>query len=198
MTRPAAAERDNGGAPPKRGNGQSLAALARHLAAPAAFLVAALILPSFMLDLERPFRGVGLGPTAWPGAILALIAVCAAIWLVQELLAWRRGLAAPIVAEATPTGEVYSTTKAVVGLVTIMAYGGLLPIVGFPITTACFIALWCIFGGVRNPLAVVPLSLLGTVALLWIFMGLALMPLSRGQGVFDRISIAILQLLGIY
>jgi hypothetical protein len=29
-------------------------------------------------------------------------------------------------------------------------------------------------------------------------MGLALMPLSRGLGVFDRISIAILQLLGIY
>jgi putative tricarboxylic transport membrane protein len=80
----------------------------------------------------------------------------------------------------------------------ILAYGLLLPVIGFPVATTAFIALWCILGGVRHPLAVVPLSLVGTVVLLWVFMGLALMPLSRGQGLFDRISIAILQLLGIY
>ncbi|HEY9549117.1 MAG TPA: tripartite tricarboxylate transporter TctB family protein [Kiloniellaceae bacterium] len=172
--------------------------LAVQLAAPVGFLAAALILPAFIVDSERPFRGVGLGPTAWPAAMLAFIAVCAAIWLAQELLAWRRGRIVPLATEATPPGEVYSIPKAVIGLVMIVAYGGLLPIIGFPIATAIFIALWCIFGGVRNPAAVAPLSLLGTAALLWLFMGLALMPLNRGQGIFDEISIAILRMLGIY
>src|SRR3546814_19240709 len=123
--------------------------------------------------------------------MLAFIAVCAAIWLAQELLAWRRGRIVPLATEATPPGEVYSIPKAVIGLVMIVAYGGLLPIIGFPIATAIFIALWCIFGGVRNPLAVAPLSLLGNAALLWLFMGLALMPLNRGQGLFDVLRIAI-------
>src|SRR3546814_9746606 len=74
--------------------------------------------------------------------MLAFIAVCAAIWLAQELLAWRRGRIVPLATEATPPGEVYSIPKAVIGLVMIVAYGGLLPIIGFPIATAIFIALW--------------------------------------------------------
>lgn len=182
-------------APAERNTRQGWAGLVLRLAAPAGFFLAAVVLPAFMLNTTRPFRGTGLGPAAWPRVMLALIAVCAAIWLVQELLAWRRGRVA---AAAAPIGEVYSYAKAAVGLVMIVAYGWLLPVIGFPITTAAFIALWCILGGVRRPLAVIPLSLVGTGVLLWIFMGLALMPLSRGQGIFDRISIAILQVLGIY
>src|SRR3546814_4568806 len=76
--------------------------LAVQLAAPVGFLAAALILPAFIVASERPFRGVGLGPTAWPAAMLAFIAVCAAIWLAQELLAWRRGRIVPLATEATP------------------------------------------------------------------------------------------------
>jgi putative tricarboxylic transport membrane protein len=199
MNRAAAAERqaeEPAEAVPAAG-GHNAVALALRLAAPAGFLVAALVLPAFMLETTRPLRGVGLGPAAWPRVMLALIAVCALIWLVQELLAWRRGRAAPA-AEPATAAEVYSYPKALIGLVMILAYGWLLPIAGFPITTAVFIALWCLLGGVRHPLAVAALSLLGTGVLLWVFMGLALMPLSRGLGVFDRISIAILQLLGIY
>lgn len=178
--------------------GEDGAALARRLATPFGFLVAALVLPFFMLDGARPPRGVGLGPAAWPQAILALIAAGAAIWLLQEWLAWHRGRAALTAAAAEPAGETYSYAKAAAGLVMILAYGALLPVVGFPLATAVFIALWCFLGGLRRLVFVVPLALLGTVALLWVFMGVALMPLSRGQGMFDQMSIAILQLLGIY
>lgn len=178
--------------------GQGTAALALRLAAPAGFLVAALVLPGFMLESTRPPRGVGLGPAAWPQTMLALIAFAAAIWLVQEFLAWRRGRSLAAAPAVAAPGEVYSYAKAAAGLVMIVAYGWLLPVIGFPLATAAFIALWCFLGGLRHPLVVVPLSLVGTIVLLWIFMGLALMPLSRGQGVFDNISIAILQVLGIY
>ncbi|HMA14127.1 MAG: tripartite tricarboxylate transporter TctB family protein, partial [Bacteroidota bacterium] len=99
---------------------------------------------------------------------------------------------------AASNGERYSYAKAIAGLAMIVAYGILLPVIGFPLATAGFVALWCLLGGIRHPFAVVPLALVGTAVLLWMFMGLALMPLSRGQGVFDGISVAILQLLGIY
>lgn len=197
MSPPAAAE-GNGQALPEASARQGRAALALRLAAPAGFLVAALVLPAFMLETARPLRGAGLGPAAWPQVMLALIAVCAAVWLAQELLAWRRGRVTPAATDPASAAEVYSYPKAVTGLVMILAYGWLLPVTGFPITTAVFIALWCVLGGVRHPVVVVPLSLVGTGVLLWVFMGLALMPLSRGLGVFDRISVAILQLLGIY
>lgn len=195
MTRPGTAE-NHSEAPPDDSPRRGHVALALRLATPGAFLVGALVLPSFMMDTARPLRGTGLGPAAWPQAMLALIALGAAIWLVQELLAWRRGR--PAITTAASDGERYSYGKAGTGLALIVAYGILLPVIGFPLATAGFIALWCVLGGVRHPLAVVPLSLVGTAALLWMFMGLALMPLSRGRGVFDGISVTILQLLGIY
>lgn len=174
-------------------------AAAPHLVAPALVLVAALVLPFFMLEGAREMRGTGPGPAAWPGTMLALTAFCAALWLIQELVAWRRGRPAPVEApEAAGEDEAYVYTKAVIGLVLITAYGWLLPITGFALTTALFMALWCILGGVRNPLVVVPVSLIGTAALLWMFMGLAVMPLPRGVSAFDQISIALLQALGIY
>jgi putative tricarboxylic transport membrane protein len=197
MTRFAAAE-DHIKTPPDDAARRRWWVLALRLAAPAGFLIAALVLPSFMLDTTRPLRGTGLGPAAWPQAMLVLIAVCAVIWMAQTVIAWRGGRPVPAATAAAPAGETYSHRKALIGLVLIVAYGWLLPVTGFPLATAAFIALWCILGGVRHPLAVVPLSLVGTVVLLWIFMGLALMPLSRGQGVFDQVSVTILQLLRIY
>ena len=47
-------------------------------------------------------------------------------------------------------------------------------------------------------LPIVPVSVLGTAVLLWVFMGLALMPLDRGEGAFGRFSLAVLRGLGIY
>lgn len=194
MTR-SGADANHTEAPPGDGTRRGLIALALRLTTPGAFLVAALALPSFMMDAARPLRGTGLGPAAWPQVMLALIAFCAAVWLAHEVFAWRRGRPA---ITAAANGEPYSYGKAATGLAMIVVYGILLPVIGFPLATAGFIALWCVLGGVRHPLVVVPLSLIGTAALLWMFMGLALMPLSRGQGVFDRISVTILQLLGIY
>jgi putative tricarboxylic transport membrane protein len=175
---------------------RSWRALALHLALPLALLAAALILPAFML--ARPFRGPGLGPTVWPQFALALVGVCCLLWALQTAIAWHRGrLEAAPEARASLT-EAYSYPKALSGLVLILTYGWSLPLIGFPIATTLFIALWCMLGGIRNPLAVVPISVIGTIVLLWVFMGLALMPLSRGRGVFDAISVAILRALGIY
>ena len=74
----------------------------------------------------------------------------------------------------------------------------MLPLVGFSLATAVFIVAICLLGGLRKALVIGPVSLLGTAALLWVFVGLALMPLDRGQGIFGRFSLAVLRGLGIY
>jgi putative tricarboxylic transport membrane protein len=182
-------------APP--GKRRSWRTLAIYLAPPVVLLIAALVLPSFLLSTSRPFRGAGFGPAAWPQFMLALVAICCVIWAFQTAIAWWRGRLGPSAA-ATPAAEPYSYFKALSGLLLILAYGWSLPLIGFPVATALFVALWCILGGIRNPFVVLPISLIGTAVLLWVFMGLALMPLSRGRGIFDGISIAVLRALGIY
>jgi putative tricarboxylic transport membrane protein len=165
-----------------------------RLAVPVLILAAALVLPSLMITTTRPFRGTGLGPGAWPQLMLVLIAVCALAWSVQIILRWWSGR----LETAGTEDEAYSYPKAIAGLVLILAYGRSLPLIGFSLASALFIASWCLLGGVRTLIAVVPISLIGTGVLLWLFMGLALMPLPRGVGAFDTISVAILRALGIY
>tara|TARA_R100000935_G_C2816774_1_gene157700 strand:- start:119 stop:712 length:594 start_codon:yes stop_codon:yes gene_type:complete len=164
---------------------------------PAAIAVAALIAPAFMFEAAPRAFGHGLGPGAWPRGALVLLAFFAFVWAARD--AWvigARGGAASLVA-AREEGH-YAWGKAVLGLILIVAYGMVLPTIGFALATAVFMAIWCLTGGIRNPVAIAGVSLIGTAILLWVFMGLALMPLSRGQGVFNEFSIALLRLLGIY
>jgi putative tricarboxylic transport membrane protein len=83
-------------------------------------------------------------------------------------------------------------------MVLVVGYGWALPLVGFALATAVFIAAICLLGGLRRALVIVPVSIVGTAVLLWVFMGLALMPLNRGEGAFGRFSLAVLRGLGIY
>ena len=164
---------------------------------PAVLLLLALILPGRMFSRGQSADVVGLGPAAWPGAMLLALAVLSGLWVARDLWALRRPGGQPLLTPVVEE-EPYAMGKAVAGLAMIVLYGWLLSVIGFALASALFIAAWCVFGGVRNPLVLVPVTLGGTVALLWLFMGLALMPLPRGQRVFDGFSIWLLQTTGIY
>lgn len=178
------------------GRGKALARLI-PVAVPAILLIAALVLPSFMFHSDRRPDVPGLGPAAWPGMVLGLLAFFSALWLALEvrgLVKWRVSTSL-----APPHDEdVYHYGKALTGIGLVIVFGWLLPLVGFPLACSGFLLIWCLYGGLRHPAVLVLVPTLGTVALLWMFMGLALMPLSRGVGVFDRFTVGLLQLLGIY
>ncbi|MFG6083475.1 tripartite tricarboxylate transporter TctB family protein [Paracoccus litorisediminis] len=158
---------------------------------------AALILPTFMFHGDRRLQVNGLGPGAWPGAILMALAAFSAVWLVLEIRALVRGKP-PVGLSAPRDEDVYHYGKAITGIVLVILFGWLLPIIGFALATASFLLVWCLYGGLRNPWVVTLVPVLGTVGLLWMFMGLALMPLSRGIGPFDQFSVWLLKLIGIY
>jgi putative tricarboxylic transport membrane protein len=163
---------------------------------PTVLIFLGLALPFFMFPAAPPENMGGLGPGAWPRMALVLMVVFSALWLISE---WRRARAGrPLTNPAATSDEPYSMPKALVGIVLIVAYGWALAYLGFAVTSALFIAVWCFYGGMRNPLVILPVALIGTGAMLWLFMGLALMPLSRGVGVFDSFSIWLLQTLQIY
>jgi putative tricarboxylic transport membrane protein len=79
-----------------------------------------------------------------------------------------------------------------------MAYAFVIPWAGFTAATVVFLLLWLLVGGIRKPLQLFSVTLIGTVVLLYIFVKLALMPLDRGQGIFGEFTIALFRLLGIF
>lgn len=137
----------------------------------------------------------GLGPASWPRAALWLLAACAALWLVleaRELWLGRSGGAA----DEAPAD--YDRMKASVAIALTLVYGAAIPRIGFAFATVLFVAAFCAVGGIRRPRVLVPVSVLGTVVLLWVFAGVARMPLDRGEGPFDAATVALYRLLGIY
>jgi putative tricarboxylic transport membrane protein len=182
---------------PDRRSGAMRAARLIPLFLAAGMMVAALILPSFMLQGERRPDVPGLGPGAWPGAILLGLALFSGIWLATEFWVLARRGGTPSLA-APDDEESYHYGKALIGIGLVIAYGWLMPTLGFALSTALFLLIWCLYGGLRHLLVLTLVPLLGTLILLWVFMGLALMPLSRGTGVFEHFSVWLLKLIGIY
>lgn len=164
---------------------------------PIGVIILAFVLPGHMFKSAQRASDIGLGPAAWPNAMLYSLTFFALIWIAIDLWASRKADRKPLL-QAPVEEEKYNFGKALVGLLMILAYGWILAKVGFALATAAFIALWCLYGGLRNWKIVVPISLVGTIGLLWLFMGIALMPLPRGQGLFDVFSIRLLQAIGIY
>ena len=172
----------------------------RPLIAPLAFLLAAALLLNFITD--RPdaaaamARGIA-GPTTWPRLMLYGVMLFAAGWAVQRAV-WivgrsRRLAGAPLSeAAARPQGRVW------IGIGLILAYGFLLPVLGFPLATLLYIVLWLLLGGVRSPLQITLIGVLGTTVLLYLFVKLALMPLDRGEGAIGDMTIALYRLMHIF
>ncbi len=183
------------------------------LAAPAGFVLLSLVLLQYV-D-ENPVRTAGMtrglfGPTAWPTIMLYGCILFAGGWLIQELLMilWKfkpfsgQGVrppsGGPSASRAKPGSGITGELRIAAGLVMIAGYGYLISMIGFAFATVLFIAIWCALGGIYRPKTLIPVSLLGTLGLLYLFVKLASMPLSRGQGVFADWTIALYRAVGIF
>jgi putative tricarboxylic transport membrane protein len=160
-------------------------------------LVASLVLAFFfILPPGGAVEAQGVAPDTWPKAMLLCLAVCAFVVLARELS--RYFGARPTSAETPHPESAYDNRRAAIGIALLIAYGIAVPFAGFALSTVVFLAVWLVCGGLRKPLTVALLSVIGTVSLLYVFAGLSKMPLDRGAGVFDGLTIALYRLLGIY
>lgn len=168
------------------------------------------------VDLEAMTRG-RFGPAAWPRFMLAAIMLCCVLQFARLLWRWlghRRSAALTAAGVEVGSAEerhiVVNAPQAVpppdedpivatVAIGLIVAYGYLFELAGFVLSTLVFFVAWLLLGGFRKrPLALLLVTVLGTLFNVFLFVKLAGMPLERGHYFFDDITVAIYRVLKIY
>jgi putative tricarboxylic transport membrane protein len=179
----------------------------QQLITPLAFIGTAWVLKSYVVEspekAAQVTRGLA-GPASWPDIMLWGIILFSVLWALQTIVVIFRPLISsikPINLTQVPSSDALSTPFSLFigsGVLCILLYGYLLPIIGFAIATLLYLMIWCILGGVRKPLIVGSIGFMGTTVLLYLFVKLASMPLERGEGVMGDFSIALYRIMGIY
>lgn len=179
---------------------QSRLAYALGLAAPLAIALGAVVVARHFIapgvDLEGMARGLA-GPGTWPKVMLYCAAACSVAIFVRNLFP-KRETAKPATQLAEGGDSDCDYLKAVTGMIVLAAYGFGITQVGMPWATLAFIAAWLLLAGLRRPLPVVLVSVIGTAGILYLFVKVCLMPLDRGKGVFEEATVLLYRLLGIY
>ena len=163
------------------------------LAAATTCVVVALFYVAPGVDFASMARGV-VSPVTWPKAMLLAAAAAGALLALVRLLELL-SLREPNPAQ---TGEDYHEGRSIGAVALLVAYGVAIPFIGIAWSTPVFIAGWLLLGGIRKPLTVGLVSILGSVGMLYFFVKLSVMPLDRGKGVFEQATVALYRLLGIY
>jgi putative tricarboxylic transport membrane protein len=182
------------------------------LITPILIIVAAIVLLTFITEnpeqADAMARGIA-GPITWPRVMLYGVIFFSALWLLLDLRhvhydyrEHRDNPEARTIVSA-PTNPVTNPEQAGdlkiwIGLAIIIAYGFLIPVLGFTIATLIYIVIWLLLGGIRKPVLITLVSLIGTVVMLYVFVKLALMPLDRGEGVFGEITLSIYRFLKLF
>jgi hypothetical protein len=139
----------------------------------------------------------GVDPGAWPRAMLIGIAFCSALLVIRNVLLYAGAERARAPAAATADDE-FDNRKAAVGIAALIVYVVAIPVIGFALATVAFFLVWLPYGGVRKPHVLAGVAVIGTVVLLYTFVKLTTLPLDRGIGVFDSVTVALYRVLGIY
>ena len=132
-----------------------------------------------------------LGPDFWPRLVLiGLMGSC-----VLKLLEVAR--AREPAAESGPSLPL-AVPKLATGMALVLGYPALAPLLGFPLTNVLFLLAFMRLVGTRRPLPLVVTAVLGTVALLYVFVKVVYLPLPKGAGVMEDFTIFLYRLLRIF
>jgi len=163
-----------------------------RLIAPLAGVVLAAALFGATWGLDAVARG-GLGPGFWPRLALIGLALACAAKLVEE---WRRPR--PDVDAAVDGPPPISRVKLGLGIGAIVLYVALTPLLGFALVTALFIAAFMILCGTRSAAVILANVGLGTVALLYLFVKIVYLPLPKGDGPFEALTLGLYRALRLF
>lgn len=141
-------------------------------------------------------RGNNLGPDVWPRAALAVIMI---ICIAQSARLLIRGRSEDTtLIETDPEGEEEQEPRShlmlVAGLALTIAYGSLVTILGFLITTFLFTVLFIYAGGYRSHATIWLSGLIASVFFTVLFQKVVYVSLPRGVPPFDRVADTLLSL----
>jgi len=171
----------------------------RRITAPAAGVLLSLALLPSTRGLDQVVHGGQLGPGFWPRLVLiGLAASCLAklvsVWRRESGIRRRKGPSG----EAPDGGAGLSRTKLAAAIALILLYVLGAEFVGFALTTVGFIVAFMWLCGARSPLVIAANTLVGTVGLLYLFVKAVYLPLPKGDGPFEVVTLALYRLLRIF
>ncbi len=136
-----------------------------------------------------------LGPGFWPRmALIGLAGACAAKF-VEE---WRRARRAGVIAAEAAEPAPIARAKLVAGIVSILLYALLAPWLGFALATAVFVAAFLVLCGMRALPAIVANVVIGTIGLLYLFVKVVYLPLPKGDGPFEALTLVLYRALRLF
>jgi putative tricarboxylic transport membrane protein len=139
--------------------------------------------------LDAVARG-SLGPGFWPRLALVGLGLACLAKLVEE---WRRPGAGQEVSRPP-----LSRAKLTAGVGAVVLYVLLAPWLGFAIVSALFIAGFMALCGTRSVAALAAGATLGTTCLLYVFVKLVYLPLPKGDGPFEALTLALYRALRLF
>ena len=170
---------------------------ARRVAAPLLGVMLSLALLFSTRGLDQVVRGQQLGPGFWPRLVLiGLAAACLA--KLTGALARERGLGGALAVGEADGAPPLSRPKLAGAIALIVLYVLAAEPLGFALTTAGFIVAFMWLCGTRSPLAIAANALVGTVGLLYLFVKAVYLPLPKGDGPFEAVTLALYRLLRIF
>ena len=170
--------------------------LARRVAAPLLGAVLAAALYPGTWNLDGLAREGQLGPGFLPRVALIGLGLACVAKVVEE---WRRarllGERAPGASDPRPP---LARAKLAASIAAVVGYVLLTPLAGFPLVTALFIAAFLLLCGMRSPRAIVANTVIGVLALLYLFVKVVYLPLPKGDGPFEAITLALYRALRLF
>jgi putative tricarboxylic transport membrane protein len=143
-------------------------------------------------DVAQPGQ---LGPAFWPRLVLAGLGLACLAKLVGVL----RAPAAPLPATVgAAVADPVDRRRLALGVALIALYVVATPHVGFPLATLAFVAAFMRVAGARSAGALVTTAGLTTVAVLYVFVKVVYLPLPKGGGPMESVTIGLYRTLGIF
>jgi hypothetical protein len=172
--------------------------LVRHAVAP----MAGVLLSGWLLlgtrGLDHVARDGQLGPGFWPRIALIGLGLTCLVKFVDE---WRRHrIAKPRQPAALQSGMRAELARRKLGaaMAAIVVYVLVTPAIGFPLATALFIVAFMSLCGARSIAVAGVNAVVGTGLLLYVFIKLVYLPLPKGDGPFDALSLMLYRALHIF
>lgn len=145
--------------------------------------------------LDRVVTGDQLGPAFWPRLVLGGLALACAAKLVSAV---RRSRAVRRLTHDDTTLPPIARGKLTIAIAVIVLYVAGTEVLGFALATAAFIAAFMAVCGARGPVTVATHAVLGTVVLVYLFVKLVYLPLPKGAGPFEALTLAVYRALHVF
>lgn len=143
-------------------------------------------------DYDELAREGQLGPGFWPRLTLVGLSLACLAKIIDDWRAarWQRA--------AIRDRPELAPAKLIASIALIVLYVLLTPPIGFPLATGAFVAAFMWLAGARAPLSIGANAGLGTLVLLYAFVKFVYLPLPKGVGPFETMTLALYRALGVF